>query len=268
MHECIAIGCSHTENVGLPPSCRWMNYVYQQSGMRFTNLGIMGAGIIHLLTFLENNDFSRCSEAEDHQELLDKNNVKWVVLQKPSSIRHPWRNNRYQYDYYFHMKDYKRDDIDSRWSKILKSDSIRSASKFKKLRGKNKIKVAAKIYETEKLCIQHIKNMFPNAKFAYYHYFMEYLYDQNSARSELSNNNIKLGVFAESIGMYNMGMIINRLKKVPGALDRKGNPLIDFRKLAKHGYILNDKDYHPGIKYQKMVAQEVVRWLRLMGENT
>lgn len=262
MHECITIGCSHTENVGLPLSCRWMHYVYQQNGMKFTNLGIMGSGIIHLLTFLENSDFSRCSEAEDSQNLLDRNNVKWIVLQKPSSIRHPWRNNRYQYDYYFHMKDYRGDDIYSRWSKILKNDSIRSARKFKKLRRKNKVKVAAKIYETEKACIQRLQQIFPSAKFAYYHYFMEYLYDQTSKRSELSNNNIKLGIFAESLGMYNINMVVNNLKEISGALDKRGNPLIDFRKLAKHGYILNDKDYHPGVRYQKIVAQEIIRWLK------
>ena len=69
----LALGCSHTEGVGLPEQCTWPKVLSTLTGMKVWNLGVGGFSIDGCYRLL--------------RYWLPRLNVKFVVLSKPASSR-------------------------------------------------------------------------------------------------------------------------------------------------------------------------------------
>lgn len=83
----LALGCSHTEGVGIPQSTAWPSVLSKLSGTHVWNLGVGGSGIDtcfrlleHWLPILKPRFVTMCIPPADRVEVFDRGNPATVMV--------------------------------------------------------------------------------------------------------------------------------------------------------------------------------------------
>ena len=243
----MTFGCSHTYNgMTLPLKHQWYSILKKRSGIDFVAYGQSGAGLLRILS----NIACTCNKEEAKK-------VRYVVLQKPDSHRFPWWKG---YDVDYHLKKMRRQSIKRGWKWLPKRGLVWQSKKKLELLSKEKTKeVADNLFQADIQMLAMFINFFPGAQLAYYHYWCDRIVNQ-IYRPLLADNNIKLEEVAESLGMVNLGMIVDPMS-IKGVYDNKGKLVFNHKKLFDSGYIVSEKDAHPGKRHQQLVADCIRRWV-------
>lgn len=242
MNEYLAIGCSHTRAKDLPGALRWTETIAPHIGQPFSyyNTCKIASGLINL-QIRACNLFKGTSDQ-----------VKWLIIQKPQSLRFPWW-----------LPDWENRVSPAFYDKPSNIDLVRgrnlSRKKFRILKHSEKIAVAKLIYDAEFNCLLKLRKMFSNAKIAYFHYWVDHTMDLLQW-PELSEINGQLGEAIVSEGIENWNIIVDP-HDIPGAYDSEGNILMDGVELAESGWAFSKRDLHPGPTYHNQVLEKVKNWV-------
>ncbi len=240
-HAYLTLGCSHTRGKQAKQNDRWPEILHANTGIVFEyrRYAKIAVGFLYLVRrtqeFIKDNYF-------------DPKEVYYLVLQKPQPIRYPW----------WSQPD-PPDDKSYPFGLDLVRGRKRSMQEFAKLSKERAAEVAEEIFKKEAHLLVEVTEIFPNAKICYYHYWMDYLIEQVQ-RPALAEVNNRLGEVATSLGMYNMGIIIN-----PAEIDgvyKDGELIMDTQKIHDAGWIHSLADFHGTRKYYQAVSDKVEEWLR------
>ncbi len=231
----ITFGCSHTFCPYMEPQDRWTSILEQKTGIHVKMIAKTGSGLAYLTL--------SCRNMIDRGE-LEPDEIQNVVIQKPSPIRFPW---------------WETDESGYRYAGLLQREGwTKSNTKFKKLSKDEKEEVADRIFIREFEMLREFREMLPQARFFYFHYWADHLMDavMNVA---FENHNMRLGVLVDSI-MTNWDMIVDP-KNIPGAHDDEGDILLSGKIVYEHGWIWRPLDFHPSRKYNELVADKFAKEL-------
>jgi len=237
----ITIGCSHTNGTYLPPSDHWIDMIFKRTGIKFFRSSKNAAGLSFLVLF---------TKQYIKRGIIVPENVKYVIIQKPKAYRHPfWGKDKSGYRYV--------DDINNKLS--VQYGMHTAIKKWERLSKKARRKTSKIIFKEQLNLLVELKNMFPNAQFAYYHYWVDYIAELLH-RPLLAEVNVQLGIEAENIGMDNWGTIIDP-KTIKGVYDKEGDIVMLQKELFSGGWICSRFDMHPIKRYHEVVTNKVEQWL-------
>jgi len=239
--ENIAAGCSHSWGWRIEEKEIWTNIVEKRTGVHFYKRVRPGVGLTYLVCYIK--------------QLISKNlfevkNIKRVVLQKPQSIRFPWRGcDGSGYRYTNGLGG-------SRHPRLGHEESVKE---YVKLSQENQQVVANNILSGEKRRLDEFYSLFPNAKFLYFQYWGDHLLDLIH-RPILAPVNMELEKHAEAIGMENAGMIVD-LDEIEGITNDDGDYFYDGKILVKNGWWVGPENWHPAKYGQEIFASRIERWI-------
>lgn len=230
----LTFGCSHTQNHYLLQCERWTSVANTMNPeMDFHNFGVNSAGFAFMYHLAR----------ELTRAYIPADMVTHVVLQKPFPVRMVWWRDEHPVDVY------KTDRM------IL--DKLRKKCE-KNYRKACSVELADKIFNYEVEILGWFKELFPNAKFAYYYHWADVSSSDLSFPSLAGHFN-RLGDKTEELGMTSLGSIIDP-KDVPGVYDDEGDLIWDVKKMYESGWIVFPNDVHPSPKLQAEVAKRIVEW--------
>jgi len=251
LSEYLAIGCSHTYSHYLKEEYRWPKILLQDYGINFEYeyTSKDAAGLFHL--------FNRLLRFIELNRIVPES-IKFLVIQKPEAIRFPWFHlESFDIPFYheynnpkYYLSHYLED-------RVLPSGRKKSVKAFWRLSNKKKQIVADFILEGEKDIIKRIKKIFYNAKILYYRYWGDDVLTEIQ-RPELLKVNINLGEYCQSIGIENLGNILNEKLRTIKGIYKDNDLLMDTVSLYKNDWILGPDDIHPGPKFH-IVLSEVIK---------
>lgn len=232
----LALGCSHTRAIYLPQESRWQNIVQDNSGdfFEYRYISKIASGLVHL---------------EKRLQTIPLDNAKFVVIQKPQAIRFPWWIENWR-------------DITTQ-SSYGKLDLVRgrkySMKMFRQLSNKRQKQIAEYIFNEELQCLIRLRQLFANAKMAYYYYWGDCVLDQ-LYQPNLASINDRLGQRITDLDVENWGTLIDPYD-IPGVYDAKGDIVIDKKKLFQNEWIASEVDQHPGSRFHALIARKVLEWM-------
>lgn len=220
----------------MPPENRWQNIVQENSGefFEYRYASKIASGLVHL---------------EKRLETIPLDNAKFVVVQKPQSIRFPWW-----------IENWRDIITQSSYGKLdLVKGRKYSMKIFNRLDDERQKQIAEQVFSEELRCLHRIRQLFVNAKMAYYYYWGDCILDQ-LYQPNIALVNERLGQHAVDLNMENWETLIDP-HDMPGVYDEEGEILMDKKKLFQNGWIASEVDQHPGSKFHALVARKVLEWM-------
>lgn len=232
----IALGCSHTRAVYLPQENRWQNIVQENSGefFEYHYASKIATGLVHL---------------EKRLETIPLDNAKFVLIQKPQPIRFPWW-----------LENWRDTITQSSYGKLDLVKGRRYSMKiFRRLSSKRQKQIAEQVFNEELQCITRMRQLFQDAKVAYYYYWGDCILDQLH-HPNIAHVNEQLGQHMTDLDIENWGTLVDP-HDIPGVYDEGGDILMDHKKLFRNEWIASETDQHPGLKFHKLIARKVLAWM-------
>lgn len=237
-YQYITIGCSHTNGTYLPDSDHWINILSKnRKNTHFFRISKNAAGLSFLVLY---------TKQYIKRGIVNPKDVKYVVIQKPKAYRHPfWGKDKTGYRYN---------------KKITVRQGMHISSKeWDRLSKKKQKHTSEIIFQEQCGHLAELKTIFPNAQFAYYHYWGDYI-AEFIYHPLLAEVNVQLGREAALMGMDDWGTIIDP-KEIDGVYDKHGDLVVLSQKLFADGWVRTEKDMHPMKRHHIIVADKVEKWL-------
>lgn len=228
----VTFGCSHT--AGTEEGGCWTEILQRKHGLDIVNHGKAATG------------FFQTIETARHvasKAAADGVVIRRVILQKPMMNRYPW------------------------YCAPEKFEVVEARKKFNALPDFGKKALANKIFKIEAELLEEFVSLFPEARFAYWHYW----YDYHSYAPRLIVPFLdKAEALAQSHGMDSLGMMIDAKSTIDRALKEGGefNSKPFIQSMVDQGWLISLYDGHGTKKFNEAVADRVKEWCDALDATT